>query len=278
MPSDRLQLKPGVDPEAALSDLKSLITHTQNVTPSAVGGDSVIALREDFINWVERVEQQLPYLTHDPEILTSLQTPRARMIRELNPASPRPWPLIDAEVQFQANRLQVMADDLKARTARSRSAPGHITVLDTNVLLEYQPPAETPWTKIVQRDSVRLILPLRVVEELDAKKYSQRKGLSNRARRLLPQLAKVIGSSGEPGELRPGVTIEVTVDPGPRLRPEDADEEVLATCTELRQLSGTEITLITADTAMRLRAGALQIPVIEMPGQYLRQPSTGEEA
>jgi predicted ribonuclease YlaK len=144
------------------------------------------------------------------------------------------------------------------------------------VLLEYLPPAEIPWTEIVRQDSVRLILPLRVIEELDAKKYSRRKSLSNRARRLLPQLAKVIGSSGEPGDLRPGVTIEVTVDPGPRLRPEDADEEVLAACAELRQFSATEITLISADTAMRLRAGALQIPVMEMPNQYLRQSDSEE--
>jgi predicted ribonuclease YlaK len=110
-----------------------------------------------------------------------------------------------------------------------------------------------------------------VIEELDAKKYAQRRDLADRARRILPQLLRVVGTGGSPGELRDGVTIEVPVDPGLRRRPADADEEVLSTCHELQQLTGRDITLVTADTGMRLRAQAHGLVVLTMPETYERQ-------
>jgi hypothetical protein len=51
----------------------------------------------------------------------------------------------------------------------------------------------------------------------------------------------------------------VPIDPGPRNRPEDADEEVLNTCRELSLLSSQDVTLVTGDTGMRLRAQALRL-------------------
>jgi predicted ribonuclease YlaK len=115
---------------------------------------------------------------------------------------------------------------------------------------------------------VRLIVPLRVVEEFDAKKYSGSKR-PERARALLPRLEALVGRDGSPGSVANGVTIEVPVEPRSRSRPADADEEILAFCAELPQLVGATATLVTADTAMRLRAGA--------KGRRLscRQTSTG---
>jgi len=62
----------------------------------------------------------------------------------------------------------------------------------------------------------------------------------------------------------------VPIDSGPRPRPADADEEVLETCEELHQLTGRTITLVTADTARRLRAGERSIDVVRMPAEYER--------
>lgn len=118
---------------------------------------------------------------------------------------------------------------------------------------------------------MRLIVPLRVIEELDILKYDQRRqDRAERARRVLPQLEAAVGTAGASSELRPGTTIEVLIEPSPRYRPTDADEEILETCRELQQYGSRSVSLVTADAAMRLRAQALNMSAIRMPSQYAR--------
>ncbi|MCW2999178.1 MAG: hypothetical protein JWN65_2727 [Solirubrobacterales bacterium] len=142
--------------------------------------------------------------------------------------------------------------------------------LDTNVLLHCLPPGQIAWRGALGHPAVRLILPLRVVEELDARKYSGRRDLAERARRLLPQLEAAVGYAGEPRAPADGTTLEVFVERSPRRRPADADEEILSTCAELAQLSGRPITLVTQDTGMRLRAQAQGTEVKALPLEYQR--------
>ena len=65
-----------------------------------------------------------------------------------------------------------------------------------------------------------------------------------------------MGSARMPRELRANTTIEVLTEPAPRYRPTDADEEVLETCRELQQYGQQQVTLVTADTAMRVHAAS----------------------
>ena len=41
-------------------------------------------------------------------------------------------------------------------------------------------------------------------------------------------------------------------------------------CRELQQYGSRSVSLITADTAMRLRAQALNVSAVQMPSQYAR--------
>jgi hypothetical protein len=69
------------------------------------------------------------------------------------------------------------------------------------------------------------------------------------------------------------VTLEVLIEPGPRSRPEDADEEILDTCRELWDFSGQEggTTLVTNDVGMHLRAmGIGGIRTVPLPDEYRR--------
>jgi rRNA-processing protein FCF1 len=265
----RLQLKQGVGPQAATTVLRELVMAARNV-PSASGGGRSSALRDAYLNWAETAESQLSALTHDVALVTMLQTPRFWQIRALDEPSTRPWPLVDAEIRLQTTVLERLADDLDERVRRLGSAAGHLTVLDTNILLQYLPPDGIPWTEVLGHPRVRLIVPLRVIEELDAKKYAPRRDLADRARRILPTLESAVGRDGAPRELRAGVTIEVPVDAVPRGRPEDADEEILSVCHELQQLTGSDLTLVTADTALRLRAQAQGLRVLTLPAKYER--------
>jgi rRNA-processing protein FCF1 len=269
MAPERLYLKDFLHPADAARSLQERIRDASNVASWGPGPNGAAQLRDKYLQWVEETEQLLSSLTLDGAVVTMLCTDRYLYIRGAS-MDPRPWPLVEAEVRLQAGRLERMVKDLEERARRLSSAPGHITVVDTHVLLHYQPPEQIPWPTLVGNPQVRLVVPLRVVEELDEKKYARRADIADRARRLLPRLEAVLGTAGAPGQLRPGVTIEVPFEPGPRPRPTDADEEVLDTCRELRQLTGREVTLITGDTSMRLRGQARGIPVVKMPDEYLR--------
>jgi predicted ribonuclease YlaK len=99
------------------------------------------------------------------------------------------------------------------------------------------------------------VLPRRVVEELDQKKYTARDDLADRTRRLLSQLpTQLVPTKGGPAPLRDGVTIEIPVDDEPRARTLDGDQEVLDTCRELRSC-GQRFVLVTGDTGMTMRRG-----------------------
>jgi hypothetical protein len=151
-----------------------------------------------------------------------------------------------------------MRVDLQQRIDRAASAPGDPAVIDTNILLEFMPPAQIDWRSLLATASVRLVIPLRVIEELDVLKYDRRRTeRADRARRILPQLGAALGDGGAPSPLRDGTTIEVLSGPGPRDRATDADEELLHTCQELEQFGDRSVTLISGDTAIRLRAQGL---------------------
>lgn len=270
MKTRRLYLLPGIDPEEAARVLKKQIQRAENITPSSVGADSVFHMREEYVSWVEDTELQMHYLTNDHEAMSMLETPRYRAIREFGEATARPWPYLQAEIRSQTSLLAQLLEDLEARVARARMASGAMVVLDTNTLVEYQPPDSIPWPDLLGVPAVRLILPLRVVEELDSMKYSDRARRREKVRRVIPQLKAALGPGGEPREICAGVTLEVAVDPGPRRRPVDADEEVLATCEELGQLSGAEVSLASADIAIQLRAAARSIDVVGIPEKYRR--------
>lgn len=276
MAPQRLYLKDGVDPHRAAKSLLELVMQARNIVGGRGGiPNAVDALRNDYLNWAEAAEIQLLGLTPDRGIVAMLHTNRYWHIRSLDETTTRPLPLVDAEIRLQTGWLEQLANDLSDRAVRLSAAPGHLTVLDTNILLHYLPPAQIPWLDVLGQPNVRLVVPLRVIEELDAKKYARQDQLAKRARSILPALEAVLGRAGSPGQLQPNVTIEVPVDPAPRKRPADADQEILDSCGELRQLTGRELTLVTADTAMRIRAQARGLSVIRLSSKYGRQQPNG---
>ncbi|MFZ0168982.1 MAG: PIN domain-containing protein [Candidatus Dormiibacterota bacterium] len=184
---------------------------------------------------------------------------------------------MSAEIHVQKEALNNLIGDLTERAGRLSAAPGELAVLDTNVFLQSPPIRSISWKDVLGWELIRLVVPLRVVEELDEKKYAPRGGLRFRARRAIRDLDELLNAAGAPGLVGPGVTIEVPVDQGPRRRPADADEEILEDCLELALLTGREVTLVTRDTAMRLRAEALQIPTRRMPELEPAVPGGQEE-
>jgi len=273
-----LRLKPGVDPANAAGILDALVRQGRGVVASAGPGTHVgpgaLPLAEAYVIWTDDVESQLTSLSFDTDLVEALHTSRYWRIRQLHEEPIRPVPLVQSEVDRQANWLEVLQRDLQARIARAAAAPGQPAVIDTNVLLEFQAPAQVDWCSILRAAAVRLVIPLRVIEELDIIKYDRRRReRADRARRVLPQLSSALGNAGTPGPLRNSTTIEVLGRSDAGRRSLDADAEVLATCQELEQFSGQRVTLISGDNAIRIRAEVLAITAIPMPDGYSSRPA-----
>lgn len=237
----------------------------------------MIQSRDRYLEWVEWAEIKLAELTHDRTIAEMLHTARYWEIRRLVPSDARPTPLIDAEPRVQRDNLHGMRENLEMHVNRCRAAPGHMTVVDSNSLLHYLLPDQIPWPEVVGHGKVRIVIPLRAIEDLDAMKYTDNGKRRERARALLPKLSEMISVMGSPTPLSfPNTTIKVPVEfirGAARVKPPDADEEILFTCREMWQLSGQEggVTLITADIAMRIRAEALGgIRPLQLPDKYQR--------
>jgi predicted ribonuclease YlaK len=156
-------------------------------------------------------------------------------------------------------------------------APGCAIVVDSNVLLQCRRPDELGW-KAEVGETARLMLPLRVVEEVDSKKYGSSPRLTRVARSLLPWIDGLFvdGNTG-PVPLRPGeATIELLLSDRPRHRPEDADEEVLDVAHDVRHLAG-RVKIMTGDTAMRVRAKSEGLDVLVIPDGW-RRPQAPDPA
>jgi rRNA-processing protein FCF1 len=262
-------------PPDAIRILDELINDGRNALSRVTGtmiGPGAVPLATAYVQWVERVEGQLRSLAIDPDLSAALQTERYWHVRQLHEEPISPYQLVQAEVDQQTSWLQELRDDVQRRLDRSTAAQGDPAVVDTNVLLEFEPPQSVDWPAVTGSNQVRLVVPLRVVEELDLLKYDRRRqDRAERARNVIRLLDGWLDSAGEPGQVRADTTIEVMVEPSPRVRPADADEEILGTCSELQQYVGPSVKLVTADMAMRLRAQGLGVPVVRMPERYQRQ-------
>jgi rRNA-processing protein FCF1 len=270
----RLHLKDDAQPAQAIEMLRERIWAAKNLSASVALGRftpeaeaAYLGRRQaDYVDWAETTEGQLGNVTHDPAVLALPYTSAYYEIRQLMLTSPRAVAFIDSEVARQVKTFERLCDDLQRRLDRATAAPGMITILDTNVLLHHPLPDNVNWREVVGQESVRLVIPLRVIEELDEKKYSTSDKLRSRARERLPKLYSLVGAGGAPKELPNGHgTIEVFIEPGPRTRPADADTEILETAHDLRRLSGGTAMIVTGDTGMRLRAEAEGIPTVAMP-------------
>ena len=270
-----LPLKDNVKLDRAIRELRD---QAGRVGGLAVGGvTSADDRRTDYLNKVAAAEAQLRNFFTDPTLWTRLHGERHWMICSLSPSNPNLARLITDEAQEQERYLNGLAERLDRFARRADAAPGDLVVLDTNVLLHYEPPWQVNWNEVLgSKQPVRLVLPLRVIEELDEAKYRDRDKIPQRARGLLSQLWRVLEpSKGGPAALgdNTDITVEVFLDDEPRRRTLDADAEILEECRTLRAV-GRPVSLVTADTGLSIRASALGIPVVPMPDDYLRNKPT----
>ncbi len=263
-----LKLKRGVDPQLAIDLFKTLTVDAQN--RRGIGHDAAAA-KQQLEQWAELAEMSLTNYFTISSVLGFIHTDRFLQIMNMDMSGQRASATLRAELNSQADRLVEATAELQEVIKCYKAASGRPIVPDTTAVLRMKPLMTLDWSSLVDRQPARLVLPLRVVEELDAKKYGQNDEFRNVVRKLLSRLEALLDTADDPVvQVSPLLTIEVLVLPGPRHRPVDADEEIIVTSLQLQDFVQTPVTIVTLDTSMRTRARASGLRPMRPPGDFLR--------
>lgn len=232
----------------------------------------------EYLAWADECENRLCAVFAEPDIRELLHTDRYWYLhrhdetddRWVNTNVPVPDPC-GQEATTQLAHLKALAAQVDRLRALAERA-GRVLVYDTNALMHYQPPDMISWTALVKTHAVRLVIPLVVIDELDRKQHEGSKDMSQRARRALHMLDQALDgadpSAAVPLPNRPAVSIEVLMDEAGHSRTTNADDEIIERGVLLAQITGAPVTVVTADTGMRLRAEAAGLNALRLPKSY----------
>lgn len=199
--------------------------------------------------------------TSDPGVVANMR----RALRAENQA-------LVTEIENQVKALEQARNELEA-LKQLASRPGLPVVYDTNMLNHWSQPGDIRWRDVLKDQGetaplTRLVVPLRVIDELDEQKYGQGE-LAKRATTAIRYLERVLRGSppGDAVQLRQGTTIEVWVDTDDRGN--DADLAILRCAADLDNLHpNTGSRVLTDDFGMRLRAQQVGLKVVSLPQDY----------
>lgn len=246
-------------------------------------------MRDEWVTYrtysdaVDKVHGLLARTFAEPDLTGELYSATFWHVTSVNPnwsvtqEDPR---LIAREVKAQLATL----DSARAQLLRLRALaerPGMPIVYDTNMLNHWQQPGGVLWRKVLSANGlrprlVRLVIPMRVIDELDRQKYGHG-DLARKAATAIRYLDRIFSDRDKylPAEIRKGeATLEIWPDDHDRGRGTDADLEILRCASDLSLLLPNERTsVLTDDTGMRLRAQQMHLGTLRMPEEY-RKPGT----
>jgi rRNA-processing protein FCF1 len=224
--------------------------------------------RDDYIRWSLDAEVHLRSVLHRADAESFFDGPRHRDICSMAPGN-QLTPLIEAELNHKVQDFNAAASYLESHARHMRRSSGLPIVIDSNVLLQCQRLDYVDWELLGLNESARVMVPLRVLEEIDARKYSDSKRLRAIARGLLPWIDALFPGGPGPMDLREGAIIELLLADRPRYRPSDADEEILDVCHDVLQFAG-RVKLMTGDTGVRSRATSEGLEALRVPESWWR--------
>lgn len=209
----------------------------------------------------------------------SVDRPVARVMREPADLAVRHALITEIESQVQAlKQARVELDAWKELAAR----PGLPVVYDTNMLNHWRQPGDIRWRDVFKAagenvPQTRLVIPLRVIDELDRQKYGQG-DLARKAATAIRYLERVLKNS-QPGEavrLREDTTLEIWVDTDDRSG--DADLSILRSAADLDALHPTTgVRVLTDDIGMRLRAKQMGLKTFRLPEDHRKRGTALDE-
>ncbi|MCY3680633.1 MAG: PIN domain-containing protein [Gemmatimonadetes bacterium] len=154
-------------------------------------------------------------------------------------------------------------------------------IVDTNVLLHYQPINQINWSKISGCENPIIYVPLIVIEELDKHKDQHRLAkMRERARKTLALIDKVIGDKFS-GDLREGVQLIVESVPPKvdweelKLEKNKPDHQVIASAFA-KNSDSNQVAVVHRDYTIKLTLRRLKLQSLELPAELLLEDAVDE--
>jgi PIN domain len=227
--------------------------------------------REAWLKWWAGADMKLRELFADDDLLVPLARTAAE-IRNLDipaPAYEAPsLSLIVREQDVWVDRLATAVRGLE-QVKDFVVRPGRVAVLDTSAFHEFDRFWVADWAAVTEADPphepmsglpIRLVVPLVVVEELDAQKRHQNGKVRQAARDILRHLRELqrVSTDAFADVLRldERVTLEILLDDWTHVRLPENDAEIIDRAVYLRSLFPTlrRVILVSGDVAMEFRA------------------------
>lgn len=216
---------------------------------------SAVEVEGKWHRWWEIADAQLRSLFAENEAIIGLYQTRLEMTRAGSDIR-----FVQRETNVWITRFEEMIGSLKALkvfTAR----PGQIVVPDTSAFIEGVYFDQFTWHSLddlTQSKPVRLIIPILVIEELDAKKSDRNNRVSGRARSVLRRLWELHGSDPAQPARIPGraATVEVFLDDDWHVRRPANDDEIVERAVTIKEITGRSVLLASGDYKMLYRAAA----------------------
>jgi hypothetical protein len=273
-------------PHASLQDLAQTLKEqahsAQNVVNTFAGGHPKDYLAK-YLGWVNEASRMLENHLQRTQVEQLLHTRHYWALRQMDGSEAWLTGQVKDELNARREALAELAEEAEG-LAHRWNVHGVIVVPDTNVLLhttKYFDELDWP-TALAIDESVHLVIPMVVVDELDKHKRGSQlircrarqtgnrleEWLHNRDRVLLRR-TETAGPIAFPGQ--PETTLQVLVDPLDHQRLADADSEIVDRAIYLRDVTHLPVRIATWDNLMRFRARGAGIETVKPLPEYERQ-------
>lgn len=271
---------PGVDRQHLVQVLDTVGIGATNLLGAFVGKHPTDCTNI-YLNWVHDAARSLRTLIRPPDIGELILTRRYEQILSVSALGTAAiYSLLAIEVEERIAAID--AARLALRTATQRwSQPALFVVADTSIYIHHPSKLDAldiAGTIGARGDSIHLLVPIVVVDELDALKQATKDSTRTRARQTLAVLDRVLEHPTQPGRLRDAdfsaieaggipqgaITVELVLDPPGHSRLPINDDELVDRILAIQPLTGRPVTLLTYDTGQSTRARAVGLQAVKL--------------
>ncbi len=262
---------PGYSMSEVLKSLRLVTTDLTNI-----GSGAASEVLDQYQRWSNAAAETLGYMFAGDDVEQLILTRRHWVLLSLNPAGNGPviHDLIRVERTDRLRALTAVTKEFEAMERTWGVISAKVVAADTNVYLHHEQYFDgINWRELSSSETIRLLVPLEVVRELDRTKRAGKnitvsetnsEPIRRRARLTSRKLRELFPEPGSIIKLREGVEVELLLDPVGHRAIDDPDIEIIDRVMTAQTLTGQPMSIVTADGGMQFSARTAGLDVIPL--------------